>query len=115
MKFFKDTMDLFIKIYSDRRLPGKDKKIIIFLLLLILSPLDLLPDWIPLTGLLDDFAYLSILMNYFFKVLDSEVVLSHYPWSMKSFAKLRALGKFIGSFTPKRLSKSLWKYEGRPY
>lgn len=115
MNFFSALGGFLVKVYRDKRIPLKDKRIILLLCFLIISPLDLMPDWVPFTGLLDDLFYFSTLMNYFFEVLDSDVVLSHFPWSMKSFAKIRALAKFVGALTPKFLRKKLWTYIGAPY
>jgi uncharacterized membrane protein YkvA (DUF1232 family) len=115
MKFFKDLKKFVVNVAQDERIPTRDKKIILALITLVLSPIDLIPDWIPVFGILDDIIILSIILDYFFRVLDSQILLSHYPWGMKSFARLRAISRTMDIFVPKVIKKRLWKYVGAPY
>jgi uncharacterized membrane protein YkvA (DUF1232 family) len=109
-------LKLFIKnVFYDPRIPKEDRKILIILLVLIISPIDFIPDWIPFWGLLDDFVMLSLVIDYFIKVLDSSILLSHYPWSMKSFARLERVGNFFSLFAPAFIKNNLWKYKRDPF
>ena len=115
MKFFKDLKKFLFDVANDERIPGRDKKVLLAMIALMISPIDLIPDWIPLFGLLDDLILLSIILDYFFTVLDSQILLSHYPWGMKSFANLRKIARAMQFFVPKFVKKRLWKYVGSPY
>jgi uncharacterized membrane protein YkvA (DUF1232 family) len=115
MKFIKDLRTFLISVAHDERIPSRDKKILLAMIALILSPLDLIPDWIPILGLVDDVIIFSFIMDYFFKVLDSIILLSHYPWSMKSFASLRAIARTFNFLVPGFIKKRLWKFVGAPY
>jgi uncharacterized membrane protein YkvA (DUF1232 family) len=81
----------------------------------VISPIDLIPDWIPVIGLLDDVIILSIILDYFFRVLDNNVLLSHYPWGMKSFVRLKSMARGMEFFIPRFIKKRLWQYVGEPY
>ncbi len=115
MKFFRDLKDFLKNTATDERIPSRDKKILIALLALLVSPFDLIPDWIPVFGLLDDFVILAIILDYFFSVLDSRILLSHFPWDMKAFARLRAVARGLQFFVPRFIKKKLWAYVGHPY
>lgn len=115
MKFFKDLKDFLVNTANDERIPSRDKKVLLALIALIISPIDLIPDWIPIFGILDDIVILSIILDYFFSVLDSNVLLSHFPWDMKSFARIRAFARFMQFLVPRFLKKKLWTYVGEPY
>lgn len=115
MKFFKDLKDFLVNTANDERIPARDKKILLALIALIISPFDLIPDWIPVFGLLDDLVILSIILDYFFSVLDSNVLLSHFPWDMKAFARVRAVARALQFFVPRFLKRKLWAYVGEPY
>lgn len=115
MKFLKDLKKFLFDVANDERIPARDKKVLLGMIALMLSPFDLIPDWIPLFGLLDDLIILSIILDYFFTVLDSQILLSHYPWDMKSFANLRKIARALQFFVPNFVKKRLWKYVGTPY
>lgn len=115
MKFFKDLKGFLVNTANDERIPARDKKILLALVALILSPFDLIPDWIPIFGLLDDLVIMSIILDYFFSVLDSNVLLSHFPWDMKAFARLRSMARGLSFLVPRFLKKKLWAYVGEPY
>lgn len=115
MKFFKDIKDFLTNTANDERIPSRDKKIVLALVALIISPLDLIPDWIPIIGLLDDVIVLSVVLDYFFSVLDSRILLSHFPWDMKAFARLRGISRALQFLVPRFLKKKLWTYVGEPY
>jgi len=115
VKFFKDLKAFLINVANDPRIPSRDKKVLLALVGLLISPFDIIPDWIPVIGLLDDLVILSIILNYFFEVLDSTLLLSHYPWDMKSFARLRSISRTLNFLVPNFLKKKLWSYVGEPY
>lgn len=115
LKFFKDFKQFVTDVSTDPRIPKRDKAIVVALLALIISPVDFIPDWIPVIGQLDDLMMIALVVDYFFSVLDHQVLLSHYPWGMKSFARLRAIAKLLHFLIPKALRKRLWSYVGAPY
>lgn len=115
MKFFTDLKKFLMDVANDERIPSRDKKILLAMIGLIISPIDLIPDWIPIFGLLDDVIILSLILDYFFRVLDSQVLLSHYPWGMKSFARLRSVARAMEWMVPHFIKKRLWQYVGAPY
>jgi uncharacterized membrane protein YkvA (DUF1232 family) len=115
MTFFRQLRDFLVNTANDERIPSRDKKILLALVALLLSPFDLIPDWIPVFGVLDDLVIVALILDYFFSVLDSEVLLSHFPWDMKAFMRLKKFARIFQFFVPKVLKKKLWKYVGNPY
>lgn len=115
MKFFKKLKSFLFDTANDKRIPDRDKKIILAMIALIISPFDIIPDWIPIFGLMDDFIILAIILDYFFTVLDSHILLSHFPWNMKAFARLRAIARALQFFVPRFVKRKLWAYVGEPY
>jgi uncharacterized membrane protein YkvA (DUF1232 family) len=115
MKFLKNLKDFLVNTANDKRIPDRDKKILLAMIALLISPFDIIPDWIPVFGLLDDVIIVSIILDYFFTVLDSSILLSHFPWDMKAFARLRAIARAMQLFVPRFVKKKLWSYVGDPY
>lgn len=108
--FFKKLIQFIKDVANDSRIPDRDKKLILAMVVLVISPVDLIPDWIPILGQLDDIIIISLILDYFFKVLDSTLLLSHYPWGMKSFAVLRRINGLFSWFVPNFLRRKIWKY-----
>lgn len=115
IKFGKDVLQFLKDVANDERIPSQDKKVLLALIALIVSPFDIIPDWIPVLGQLDDLVLAALILDYFFNKLDSEILLSHYPWGMKSFARLRRYARMVAWVTPAVLKDKIWKYEGSPY
>ena len=105
----------FNDVANDERLPVRDKKTILILLALIISPIDFVPDWVPLYGLIDDLVCLGLDSDYFINVVDQQLLLSHYPWGMKSFARLRRIAGIPAFFVPRFIADNLWKYVREPF
>jgi uncharacterized membrane protein YkvA (DUF1232 family) len=115
MRFLKKLIDFIRAVAHDERIPGRDKKILLALLALVLSPIDIIPDWIPILGVLDDAVILAMVLDYLFNVLDDDIILSHYPWGMKSYSALRRIARFLTILTPRFIKNKIWSYEGSPY
>jgi uncharacterized membrane protein YkvA (DUF1232 family) len=115
MEFFKKLVDFIKAVATDERIPDRDKKLLLVLTALVISPVDIIPDWIPILGQMDDLLIIAIVLDYLFNVLDTQILLSHYPWGMKSFQRIRLFARMIAMLTPGWVKKRIWKYEGSPY
>lgn len=115
MNFIRKISQFIKEVAHDPRIPSRDKKIVLALLALIISPMDIIPDWIPIIGLLDDLVLLALVLDYFFEVLDQDILLSHYPWSMKSYTWVRRSSRVITRLTPQSLKSRIWKFKPSVY
>jgi uncharacterized membrane protein YkvA (DUF1232 family) len=114
-EFFTKSLKFIKDVSQDSRIPDKDKAVLSALIVLVVSPIDIIPDWIPVFGQLDDLVIIAIILDYLFTVLDSEILLSHYPWDMKSFAKLRRVARIASALVPSPLKRRIWSYQKLPY
>lgn len=113
--FFKELKDFVVNTANDERIPERDKKVILAMLALILSPVDFIPDWIPFFGVIDDFILLALVLDYFFSTLDQSIILSHFPWDMKSYSRIRRMVGMTSAMVPGFIKNNLWKYTREPY
>lgn len=111
----KKTRRFFTEIYLDERIPKRDKWVFIALLATMGLRVLFIPDWIPYLGKLDVLLLLGLLGDYCSNVLDQNILLSHYPWRMKSFARVRRFGQFLAFFAPKFIGDHLWLYVKEPF
>lgn len=61
------------KAYRDPRVPWYVKLIILFLLGYFISPIDIIPDFIPVVGYIDDILIISLTIYLIIKLIPSEV------------------------------------------
>ncbi len=115
MKTLKELIAFVKAVANDERIPSQDKAILLGLLALILSPVDLIPDWIPIFGVMDDFVMIALVMDYFFNHIDNEILLSHYPWGMKSFSRIRRVARGVALIIPNGLKQKIWKFKPSIY
>ncbi len=115
MKLLKNLLKFLQDVAHDPRIPESDKKKLLVMIALIVSPVDIIPDWIPVIGVMDDMVLIGIVMDYFFNHLDSEILLSHYPWGMKSFVRIRAAARVAALVVPNWVKRKLWKFEPNVY
>lgn len=73
--------------YQDARTPWYAKALIVLILAYALSPIDLIPDFIPVLGLLDDLILLPIAIYFAVKLIPNQVMseaaekAATYEWS----------------------------------
>lgn len=111
MKFFKDLFGFIKAVANDPRIPERDKTVLLAMLALLASPFDIIPDWIPIFGVLDDTIILAIVLDYLFNHLDREILLSHYPWGMKSFVRVSRVARVVAMLTPAGVRERIWKFK----
>lgn len=115
MGFLKSLIQFVKNVANDSRIPERDKTVLLALVALVISPFDLIPDWIPLFGLMDDAVLIALILDYFFNVLGEDILLSHWPWGMKSFVRVRRSARFVAVLTPRFVKERIWKYQPPPY
>lgn len=115
MKWLKDLVSFIKAVAADDRIPERDKKVILALVALVISPIDIIPDWIPILGVLDDVAIIALILDYLFNHLDQEILLSHYPWGMKSYLRVRRVAQIVAVLTPSFIKRKIWKFKPSVY
>ena len=63
VKLLKSELEVLILVYKDKRTPLLPKLIIGITVGYLLSPIDLIPDFIPIVGLLDDLIIVPLLIR----------------------------------------------------
>ena len=113
--FFNQLKEFLNETSKDSRIPLRDKKLVVGILVVLVIRILFIPDWIPYIGILDILFLMGIVLDYFFGVIDQSLLLSHYPWGMKSFARIRRISLFIAFFAPRFIKDNLWEYTKDPF
>jgi uncharacterized membrane protein YkvA (DUF1232 family) len=73
-----DIVALLWRLFRDKRVNTKTKMLVGGLLAYIASPIDIIPDFIPLIGKIDDVAIVLFAMNKIINEVPEEVILSNW-------------------------------------
>ena len=98
-------------VWLDPRIPTRDRWVICISFFLIISPFDIVPDFIPFVGFLDDLVIASFIADYFFNRLDENIILDHFNGGRKRFMTLKAFIGRVCKISPQHLLHFLWKYK----
>jgi uncharacterized membrane protein YkvA (DUF1232 family) len=71
---FPDLVHLMIKLLTDKRTPARIKGYILIAFTYLISPIDIIPDFIPVAGFIDDLLVIVIILNKIINRADDEVL-----------------------------------------
>ena len=86
-------IDFVRDLSEDDRIPLQNRVVLGGLLVYLLTPIDIIPDFIPILGWLDDAFVTLVILDYIFNSTDSDLILEHYPWRKPAFRKCRLMLK----------------------
>lgn len=94
-------------LYRDARVSRLDKGIVLATIAYILMPMDLVPDFIPLLGQVDDIYLLALALDRLLNNAGVDVLLEHWAGEISSLEMaISALDK-AGSFLPEQVRNLL--------
>ena len=96
--FVPDCVVLFSRLLRDERLPRRHKLLVAALLPYLLLPFDLIPDFIPVAGQLDDAVIVALVLRRVLRA-NPELVEEHWPGPRRTLDWLEG---FYGVFTNRR-------------
>lgn len=89
--FVPDCVVLFKRLLSDRRVPVARKVPVLLLIGYLAMPLDLVPDFIPVAGQLDDAILVAVVLRWILKESDQDLLQEHWPGPPASLDVVRKL------------------------
>jgi uncharacterized membrane protein YkvA (DUF1232 family) len=92
--FVPDCVVLFSRLVRDRRVPRARRAAIALLVAYLASPVDLVPDFVPVLGYADDVILVVLVLRWLLKACDRELLEQHWPGPQPALdALLRACGR----------------------
>ncbi|GEM_PF-425587 len=113
LKHLRKSVSFLIALSKDPRIPARDKAVLAGMLALILSPFDIIPDFIPVLGQLDDLMIILLLIDYACNRVPDEVLRDHFPWDAKQLLVWRRRVGFFVNLVPHWVKDKIWKASGR--
>lgn len=100
-------LKLLFRLARDPRISAVDKGIVVATIAYLLTPFDLIPDFIPFLGQADDIYLLALALDRLLNNAGIDVLLDHWDGEVSSLeAAIAALDK-VGSFLPERVRSLL--------
>ena len=85
-RFVPDCVVLVRRLIGDPRVPVATKALLGVLLIYLASPIDLVPDAIPVAGQLDDAILLALALRRLLRDAGAQVISEHWPGPRRSLA-----------------------------
>ncbi len=79
MRFIPDCLVLLGRLMRDRRVPRRRKVVLLGLVAYLSVPIDLVPDFIPVVGQLDDVLITALALRYALRSGGTELLHQHWP------------------------------------
>lgn len=96
------------KLAADERVPLRTKLALAGLGLYLASPWDLIPDFIPVLGQLDDATAVLLFIDGVLNEVDDDVLLDHWTGEVETLRRLQHLAHLLSAWVPRRLKQFLF-------
>jgi uncharacterized membrane protein YkvA (DUF1232 family) len=97
VRLLPDTLRLVRRLAADRSIPLRTRVSVWFLLVYLASPIDLIPDFVPVIGYADDAILVSFVLRRLIRRAGSEKVREHWPGTAEGLATLERVLRLGGS------------------
>lgn len=102
-----NLVKLLARLVRDPRVPRRSKLVVGAAIAYVVSPIDLLPEFIPIVGLADDVLLAAYAVNHLVDVAGEDVVLEHWDGPKDLLELVRTVLDVATDFVPARLRRLL--------
>lgn len=93
---------LVARLAADGRVPARAKAALAIVAVALASPVDLIPDFLPGLGYLDDAVLVAIVLDGLLNHVDREIVRAHWPGDAASLDRAARLAARLAAWVPRR-------------
>ena len=86
--FIPDCLVLFRRLLADQRVPRRSRLLIIAMIAYLAMPIDLVPDFIPIAGQLDDLILVAVVLRAVLRAGGPDLLREHWPGPATSLATI---------------------------
>jgi uncharacterized membrane protein YkvA (DUF1232 family) len=91
LRLLPDVLRLLKRLASDPTLPRRIRVVLAGLLIFLASPIDLIPDFIPVLGYADDVIITALVLRWVTRTAGPQALAAHWPGTPAGLAALRRL------------------------
>jgi uncharacterized membrane protein YkvA (DUF1232 family) len=110
--FLPNMIKLLGRLVKDPRVPRRSKILMGGVIAYLVSPIDLLPDAIPVVGLADDLLLAAYVLNHVMDRAGEEVVLEHWDGPQDLLQLVRSVLDATSAMVPKPIRKWIDRLSG---
>jgi uncharacterized membrane protein YkvA (DUF1232 family) len=96
LRLLPDVLRLLKGLASDPQLPRRIRVCLIVLLVFVASPIDLIPDFIPILGYADDVIVIALVLRWVARTAGAHALTVHWPGTPDGLAAVRRLCGITG-------------------
>jgi uncharacterized membrane protein YkvA (DUF1232 family) len=100
-------LKLLFRLMIDRRIPAKDKALFALVAAYVISPLDLIPDFGGLLGLVDDLYLVGLSLGRLMASAGEDILLEHWDGDARSLGFLIEGVESLGGLLPEGIRNAL--------
>ncbi len=100
-----NLLKLLARLIRDPRVPRRSKLVIGAALAYVVSPVDLIPEIIPIVGFADDLLLVAFAVNHLVNVAGEELVLEHWDGPRDLLEMIRSILDVASDLVPSRIRK----------
>ena len=108
LKALPELVRLIARLAGDPLLPRAAKIALAAAMVYLASPIDLIPDFIPVVGYLDDVLVAALLVDGILNWVDRGLVLKYWPGSPDSLERLSRAARMLAVWIPRRLKARIF-------
>jgi uncharacterized membrane protein YkvA (DUF1232 family) len=108
LKALPELVRLIARLVGDPLLPRTAKIALAAAMVYLASPIDLIPDFVPLIGYLDDVLVAALLVDGILNWVDRGLVLKYWPGSPDSLERLSRAARLLAVWVPRRLKARIF-------
>ena len=95
-------------LLGDREVPRTAKIALGAVALYLASPVDLIPDFIPFVGYLDDLLLAAVVVDGVVNFVDRSLLLKYWPGSVESLDATAAVARRLAAWVPSRVKRRIF-------
>ena len=110
-----DLVHLMIKLFTDRKVAAHVKGYLLVAFAYLISPIDIIPDFIPVAGFIDDLLVIVVMLNKIINSADRELletIKKHWAGEEDVFAKIKEIVGVMNDLSS-QLPKALYGFMKR--
>jgi uncharacterized membrane protein YkvA (DUF1232 family) len=107
-----NMVKLLYRLLRDPRVPRRTKLVVGAAVAYLVSPIDLIPEFVPVIGLADDLLLMAFAINHMVETAGEDVVLEHWDGSRDLLELVRSILEVASDFVPARLRRVIGRLSG---